>query len=152
MRLLEGIKIHSGCILGALRRLFVDWKTFQSCLHNKTIIEVLENFLIFVFKVRESFFEEVISKLDYSSVSNISLGNFGGTHQQCKDMFIYSKWNGSKTYEFKVERDFGTDYGICCWYTPQFNFSEILKISQSQGLKEPNWGFWFTRIKKVTLS
>ena len=44
----------------------------------------------------------------------------------CDDMFIYSKWNGTTTYGFGAnERDFGTDYGICCWYTPQLNFSAI---------------------------
>ena len=38
-------------------------------------------------------------------------------------MFIYSKWNGSTTYHHgENKRDFGTDYGICCWYTPQLNF------------------------------
>ena len=38
-------------------------------------------------------------------------------------MFIYSKWNGSTTYSHgENKRDFGTDYGICCWYTPQLNF------------------------------
>ena len=43
--------------------------------------------------------------------------------QSCDDMFIYSKWNGSTTYTHgENKRDFGTDYGICCWYTPQLNF------------------------------
>ena len=41
-------------------------------------------------------------------------------------MFIYSRWNGTTTYNFgENKRDFGTDYGICCWYTPQLNFSAI---------------------------
>ena len=41
-------------------------------------------------------------------------------------MYMYSKWNGTTTYGFGAnERDFGTDYGICCWYTPQLNFSAI---------------------------
>ena len=44
----------------------------------------------------------------------------------CDDMFIYSRWNGTTTYGFgENTRDFGTDYGICCWYTPQLNFSDI---------------------------
>lgn len=129
------------------------------------------------FQVRESYFEEMISKLDFSALSNNSLeADLGGTHQLCKDMFIFSivslactmkyflkglkfllsllflvffKWNGSKTYSFEVERDFGTDYGICCWYTPQFNFTEILKHSRSESLPEPDWGYWFTQIQKV---
>ena len=47
-------------------------------------------------------------------------------------IFFSLQWNGTKTYHFEVERDFGTDYGICCWYTPQFNFSEILGHSRAQ--------------------
>ena len=59
------------------------------------------------------------------------------------------QWNGTTTYSFESQRDFGTDYGICCWYTPQFNFSEILEQSREMGLLEPDWGYWFTSIKKV---
>ena len=40
-------------------------------------------------------------------------------------MFLLSKWNQTKTYEYDIVRDFGTDYGICCWYTPQLNYTEI---------------------------
>ena len=48
------------------------------------------------------------------------------SHQKCDDMFLFHKWNGTKTYGFgRNTRDFGTDYGICCWYTPQLNFSAI---------------------------
>ena len=64
-------------------------------------------------------------------------------------MFLLSKWNQTKTYDYAIERDFGTDYGICCWYTPQFNFTEILKHSRSESLPEPDWGYWFTQIQKV---
>lgn len=60
------------------------------------------------------------------------------------------QWNGTTIYNFESQRDFGTDYGICCWYTPQFNFSQILEQSQEMGLLEPDWGYWFTSIKKVT--
>ena len=43
------------------------------------------------FQVRESYFEEMISKLDFSALSNNSLeADLGGTHQLCKDMFIFS--------------------------------------------------------------
>ena len=45
----------------------------------------------FSFQIRESYFEEVVSKLDHSAISNVTLDvPLGGTHQQCKDMFIYS--------------------------------------------------------------
>ena len=47
--------------------------------------------MAFILQVRESYFEEVISNLDYNALSNDSLeNNLGGTHQMCKDMFIYS--------------------------------------------------------------
>jgi hypothetical protein len=65
------------------------------------------------------------------------------SHQMCDDMFIYSKWNGSMTYGFGAnERDFGTDYGICCWYTPQLNFSAI-----PDG-PDTDWAFWFNSVPK----
>ena len=64
-------------------------------------------------------------------------------HQKCSDMFMYSKWNGSKTYGFgNNERDFGTDYGICCWYTPQLNFSAI-----PDG-PDTDWAYWFNSVPK----
>ena len=49
-------------------------------------------------------------------------------HQRCQDMFIQSNWNGS-TYDNRTEidYDFGTDYGICCWFTPQLNYTEIVR-------------------------
>ena len=71
------------------------------------------------------------------------------THQDCKDMFLLSKWNQTKTYEYAIERDFGTDYGICCWYTPQLNFSEIEAHTKEHELHEPDWGHWFMNVPKV---
>ena len=42
-------------------------------------------------QVRESYFEEVVSNLDHNAISNVTLDvPLNGTHQQCKDMFIYS--------------------------------------------------------------
>ena len=71
------------------------------------------------------------------------------THQDCKDMFLLSKWNQSKTYEYAIVRDFGTDYGICCWYTPQLNFTEIDLHAKENHLHEPDWGHWFMNVPKV---
>ena len=62
--------------------------------------------------------------------------------QNCEDMFVLSKWNQSKTYSFEIKRDFGTDYGICCWYTPQLNFSAI-----PDG-PDTDWAFWFNSVPK----
>ena len=66
-------------------------------------------------------------------------------------MFLLSKWNQTKTYEYAIERDFGTDYGICCWYTPQLNFSEILLHTEENHLHEPDWGHWFMNVPKVKI-
>ena len=72
------------------------------------------------------------------------------THQDCKDMFLLSKWNQSKTYEYAIVRDFGTDYGICCWYTPQLNYTEIDLHTRQNNLSEPDWEFWFDeKVPKV---
>ncbi len=62
---------------------------------------------------------------------------------------MHIQWNGTTTFSFESDRDFGTDYGICCWFTPQFNFTLISEITKEEGLKEPDWGYWFTGIKKV---
>ena len=66
--------------------------------------------------------------------------------------FPFFQWNGSTINHFKIERDFGTDYGICCWYTPQLNYSEIHEHQVTNNLHEPAWGHWFTNIKKVSIS
>lgn len=71
------------------------------------------------------------------------------THQDCKDMFLLSKWNQTKTYDYAIERDFGTDYGICCWYTPQLNFTQIDLHTHENHLHEPDWGHWFMNVPKV---
>ena len=69
--------------------------------------------------------------------------------QNCGDMFLMSKWNQTKTYDFAIERDFGTDYGICCWYTPQLNFTEVAAHMRHHGLQEPDYGYFFHRIPRV---
>ena len=98
--------------------------------------------------------------------------------QCCDDMFIYSKWNGSTTYHHgENKRDFGTDYGICCWYTPQLNFRFVnaifkpfLRVTQISLLTcdclwhycwclfvyysaipwgpDTDWNYWFGTVKK----
>ena len=57
-------------------------------------------------------------------------------------MFIYSRWNQSTTYGFgENPRDFGTDYGWCCWYTPQLNFSAF-------AYEGTNWAEVFNSVPK----
>ena len=73
------------------------------------------------------------------------------TNPRCDDMFLMSKWNQTKTFKYPIETDFGTDYGICCWYTPQLNFSEILLHTEENHLHEPDWGHWFMNVPKVKI-
>merc|ERR1719153_553717 len=61
-----------------------------------------------------------------------------GVHQACSDMFLLSEWNRTKTFNIPLERDFGTDYGNCCWYTPQINLTEVSMSTREQGLSEPD--------------
>ena len=65
-------------------------------------------------------------------------------------VLFFLQWNATTTYRFEIERDFGTDYGICCWYTPQLNFTTILQHQQDNNLHEPDWGHFFTNIAKVS--
>ena len=60
------------------------------------------------------------------------------------------QWNGSKTFSFEIERDFGTDYGICCWYTPQLNYTEIMLDTIRHNHSEVHWGPWFTNVARVS--
>ena len=62
------------------------------------------------------------------------------------------QWNGSITYSFEIERDFGTDYGICCWHTPQHNISLIHQDMIEHNHSEVHWGEWFMGVKKVSYS
>ena len=62
--------------------------------------------------------------------------------------FVF-QWNGSTTFSHLQLRE-RTDYGMCCWFTPQFNFTEILRQSELDGLTEPDWGHWFMKIDKAS--
>ncbi|XP_023319996.1 uncharacterized protein LOC111695065 isoform X2 [Eurytemora carolleeae] len=97
-------------------------------------------------QVHEQIMKEYLAKHNETLDTKLSITWF--THQKCKDMHILSKWNGTKTYSFEIERDFGTDYGICCWYTPQLNFSHILEKTHESGHEEPDWGHWFMNVPK----
>ena len=56
-------------------------------------------------------------------------------------MFLKSTWNQNKTYPLEIA-DFGTDYGICCWYTPQLNYTQMNVHKEENNLHEVDWGFW----------
>ena len=63
--------------------------------------------------------------------------------------YVELQWNATTSYNFEIPREFGTDYGICCWYTPQLNFTEILEHQMEHNLTEPDWSNFFLNIKKV---
>ena len=44
----------------------------------------------------------------------------------------------------KLDYDFGTDYGICCWFTPQLNLTEIIQAHHKADQKDAQ-----TNIKSV---
>ena len=68
--------------------------------------------------------KDILNKLDEVAPSNKSLD--WAMHQKCQDMFVFSKWNGSWSEgAYDIDYDFGTDYGICCWFSPQLNLSLI---------------------------
>ena len=83
-------------------------------------------------------------------------------HQKCGDMFILSKWNGMMyNSSYEIDYDFGTDYGICCWFTPQLNLTQIMTNFQSKKNNTSSRsvvstrmgqmdidGHWFAEIKK----
>ena len=72
----------------------------------------------YLFQVLKQFLEKRKEKRAHDKTITVL------SRQNCEDMFIYSRWNQSTTYGFgENPRDFGTDYGWCCWYTPQLNFS-----------------------------
>ena len=68
--------------------------------------------------------KNILDKLDQLAPLNKSLN--WAMHQKCQDMFVFSKWNGSMSEgAYDIDYDFGTDYGICCWFSPQLNLTEI---------------------------
>jgi len=107
-----------------------------------------ENFEVSARKraVHEQIMKEYLAKHNETLETKMSITWF--THQDCKDMFLLSKWNQTKTYDYAIERDFGTDYGICCWYTPQLNFTQIDLHTHENHLHEPDWGHWFMNVPK----
>ena len=64
-------------------------------------------------------------------------------------MFLMSKWNQTKIYNYPIERDYGTDYGMCCWYTPQINLTEVKQSMNDELQDEPDWSYWFQNVPKV---
>ena len=80
----------------------------------------------------------MIAKLDYSALSNLSLGgagSLGGTHQTCKDLFIYSIvsiWPNTvesrfKKARFKKESRFKKDF-CYNWFFSTYSVDSIKRI------------------------
>ena len=104
--------------------------------------------------------KHILDKLEKVSPSNKSLE--WAMNQKCQDMFVFSKWNGSMSDgAYDIDYEFGTDYGICCWFSPQLNLSEIienflLKMHALNKTIDENFrmeqmdidGQWFSNISK----
>ena len=60
-------------------------------------------------------------------------------HQKCEDLIIQNKLRdvvSDNSLEF--DYDFGTDYGICCWFTPQLNYAELVRLHKiAKASKQP---------------
>ena len=59
------------------------------------------------------------------------------THQSCHDMLLDSTWNGSIWDDSNLEWDMEMDYGICCYYSPQLNTTQMRIDKQNSHL---DWG------------
>ena len=108
--------------------------------------------------------KEVQSKLNSVSPANKSLD--WAMQQKCQDLFVFSKWNGSMSEgSYDIDYDFGTDYGICCWFSPQLNLTEIrekfIKHRFGSNQNQPNdWrmgqmdidGEWFANISRGAIT
>ena len=105
---------------------------------------------------------ELVEKLNKIESHHTSLN--WAMRQRCEDMFIQSKWNGS-TYDntTEIDYDFGPDYGICCWFTPQLNYTEIVSRHKlARPTKSANnsskmgqmdiSGYWFMKVQKGATS
>ena len=44
--------------------------------------------------------------------------------QKCEDMLLGAQWKGSKWHESNLEWGMETDFGMCCYYTPQLNSTQ----------------------------
>ena len=74
----------------------------------------------------------------------------GQPSQACADLTLMTIWQGRPTFQFDTQREFETDVGTCCWFTPQHNYTEIWQSTKSQGLEFPDWGQWLANVSKGT--
>ena len=84
---------------------------------------------------------------DFYSISSLLKSTISFIHSF---LLLFFQWNGKTLYDFKIPRDFGTDYGICCWHTPQMNLTEVYQHQIDHNLTEPHWGEFFTNVQKVS--
>ena len=67
------------------------------------------------------------------------------THQKCQDMLLDSTWNGSTWDDSHLEWDMEMDYGICCYYSPQLNTTQMNIEKQQNNL---DWGKLYRNMPK----
>ena len=105
---------------------------------------------------------ELIKRLQQIEKAHNSIN--WAVHQRCSDMFLQSNWNGH-TYDnsTEIDYDFGTDYGICCWFTPQLNYTDIVnRYTRKKNLSKSGnhsrmgqmdiSGYWFKNVEKGAAS
>ena len=68
------------------------------------------------------------------------------THQKCKNMLLFSTWNGSVWDAADYEWDMEMDYGICCYYSPQLNTTKMKDDEGRQG--HLDWGRLYREMPK----
>ena len=86
----------------------------------------------------------------YRKIADITKTEFFNL-KNLKGILVGGPGPTKEDFLFEIDRDFGTDYGICCWYTPQLNFTLIIQDMKQKNLSDPDWGHWFTNIPKVRM-
>ena len=148
------------CNINQARKSFFDELNIRN---NETVIRQIHSQYLGAWnkKPKGSLPPELIEQLQKIEKEHNSLN--WAVHQQCSDMFLQSSWNGY-TYDnnTEIDYDFGTDYGICCWFTPQLNYTEIVKrFKTTHGSRPGNRsrmgqmdinGYWFKNVEKGAAS
>ena len=105
---------------------------------------------------------ELIKKLNSIKIAENTL-NYA-MHQKCEDLFIQSKSSGvAYDNSSQIDFDFETDYGICCWFTPQLNYTELVRLHKTANIAKAAkintrmgqmdiQGHWFLNIEKGATS
>ena len=65
----------------------------------------------------------------------------------CQNLIF--QWDGKSIYNFAYQRDIDTDFGICCWFTPQLqDLTQVKAHQDAENQDEPDWGLWMGNVPK----